>query len=258
MMKLLNVQYYSANEIAEMEKEGLIRGYKTVVDWDQLDNTYVSAIIELKVTPKAGFGFEEVAFLLLMGHLPSASEMAGFTEIMNQAKRLPKGFTEDMIMKSPSKDIMNKLSRSVLSLYSYDDNPDDLSVENLLLQSVKLIGAFPSIVANAYAVKRHYVEGRSLHIHFPKENLSTAENLLRITESLQPLAHIGAGRAGLALMVAQVFHHAGQIQCGIIHVFLLGNDLQGNASEIHAVHGVYAGRGIRNYSIVHIMLLQNR
>ena len=69
-----------------------------------------------------------------------------------------KGFTEDMIMKSPSKDIMNKLSRSVLSLYSYDDNPDDLSVENLLLQSVKLIGAFPSIVANAYAVKRHYFE----------------------------------------------------------------------------------------------------
>ena len=129
------------------------------------------------------FGFEEVAFLLLMGHLPSASEMAGFTEIMNQAKRLPKGFTEDMIMKSPSKDIMNKLSRSVLSLYSYDDNPDDLSVENLLLQSVKLIGAFPSIVANAYAVKRHYFEGRSLHIHYPKENLSTAENFLRMVRS---------------------------------------------------------------------------
>ena len=113
------------------------------------------------------FGFEEVAFLLLMGHLPAKGEMAHFNEIMNQAKKLPDGFTEDMIMKHPSRDIMNKLARSVLSLYSYDDNPDDTSVENLLLQSVRLIGAFPSIVANAYSVKRHYFNGRSLHIHYP-------------------------------------------------------------------------------------------
>ena len=126
------------------------------------------------------FGFEEVAFLLLMGHLPAKGEMAHFNEIMNQAKKLPDGFTEDMIMKHPSRDIMNKLARSVLSLYSYDDNPDDTSVENLLLQSVRLIGAFPSIVANAYAVKRHYFQGDSLHIHFPEDNLSTAENFLRM------------------------------------------------------------------------------
>ena len=126
------------------------------------------------------FGFEEVAFLLLMGHLPAKGEMAHFNEIMNQAKKLPDGFTEDMIMKHPSRDIMNKLARSVLSLYSYDDNPDDTSVENLLLQSVRLIGAFPSIVANAYSVKRHYFNGRSLHIHYPKDNLSTAENFLRM------------------------------------------------------------------------------
>ena len=126
------------------------------------------------------FGFEEVCFLLLMGHLPSPSEMRRFKEIMTQARKLPKNFTEDMIMKSPSKDIMNKLARSVLSLYSYDDNPDDTSVDNLLLQSVKLIGAFPSIVANAYMVKRHYFDDRSLHIHYPKDNLSTAENFLRM------------------------------------------------------------------------------
>ena len=130
---------------------------------------------------KAGtFGFEEVAYLLLMGYLPSRSEMDHFNQIMNDARRLPSGFTEDMIMKSPSKNIMNKLGRSVLSLYSYDDDPDNTSIGNMLLQSVKLIGAFPSIVANAYSVKRHYFDGDSLHIHFPEENLSTAENFLRM------------------------------------------------------------------------------
>ena len=130
---------------------------------------------------KAGtFGFEEVAFLLLMGFLPSQWELDRFNEIMNRARKLPPGFTEDMIMKNPSRNIMNKLARSVLSLYSYDDNPDDISLDNILLQSVRLVGAFPSIVANAYSVKRHYFGGGSLHIHFPVVGLSTAENFLRM------------------------------------------------------------------------------
>ena len=130
---------------------------------------------------KAGtFGFEEVAFLLLMGFLPSQWELDRFNEIMNRARKLPPGFTEDMIMKNPSRNIMNKLARSVLSLYSYDDNPDDISLDHILLQSVRLVGAFPSIVANAYSVKRHYFGGGSLHIHFPVEGLSTAENFLRM------------------------------------------------------------------------------
>lgn len=126
------------------------------------------------------FGFEEVAYLLLMGYLPSQEELNQFNAIMNRAKKLPAGFTEDMIMKNPSRNIMNKLARSVLSLYSYDERPDDTSVENMLLQSIRLLGAFPSIVANAYSVKRHYFEGDSLHIHFPEENLATAENFLRM------------------------------------------------------------------------------
>ncbi len=147
------------------------------------------------------FGFEEVAFLLLMGHLPSRAEMARFNDIMNQAKRLPKNFTEDMIMKSPSKDIMNKLARSVLCLYSYDDNPNDTSVENLLLQSIRLIGAFPSIVANAYMVKRHYFEGRSLHIHYPKENLSAAENFLRMVRNHKNYTEEEAHLLDIMLMI---------------------------------------------------------
>lgn len=126
------------------------------------------------------FGYEEVAYLLLMGYLPSRDELARFNEIMNRARKLPNGFTEDMIMKNPSRSIMNKLARCVLSLYSYDQNPDDTSLDNILLQSIKLVGAFPSIVANAYSVKRHYFQGDSLHIHFPVEDLSTAENFLRM------------------------------------------------------------------------------
>ena len=130
---------------------------------------------------KAGtFGFEEVAYLLLLGYLPSSQELKTFNGIMTRARKLPEGFTEDMIMRHPSRNIMNKLARSVLSLYSYDKNPDDISVENMLLQSIRLVGCFPSIVANAYAVKRHYFDGDSLHIHFPEDELSTAENFLRM------------------------------------------------------------------------------
>ena len=130
---------------------------------------------------KAGtFGFEEVAYLLLMGYLPSKSELAYFDKIMNQARKLPEGFTEGMIMRHPSHNIMNELARSVLSLYSYDPDPDNTSIDNMLLQSVKLVGYFPSIVANAYAVQRHYFHGDSLHIHFPVPELSTAENILSL------------------------------------------------------------------------------
>ena len=126
------------------------------------------------------FGYEEVAYLLLMGHLPTKQELDYFNSIMVQARKLPAGFTEGMIMRHPSRDIMNDLARSVLLLYSYDENPDDTSVENLLSQSIKLIGSFPAIVANAYAVNRHYFDGESLHIHYPSPELSAAENFLRM------------------------------------------------------------------------------
>lgn len=126
------------------------------------------------------FGFEEVAYLLLMGYLPTRSELDHFNDIMNRARKLPDGFTEGMIMRHPSRNIMNELERSILSLYSYDPEPDNIEIDNILMQSVRLIGYFPSIIANAYAVKRHYFDGDSLHIHFPVENLSTAENFLRM------------------------------------------------------------------------------
>ena len=126
------------------------------------------------------FGYEEISYLLLFGRLPNADQLCRFNKILTGARSLPDGFFEDMILKAPSRNIMNKLERSVLVLYSYDEQPDDTSLENVMRQSIELIGCFPSIVANAYAVKRHVFDHKSLYIHNPDEKLSVAENFLRM------------------------------------------------------------------------------
>ena len=124
------------------------------------------------------FGFEETAYLLLMGSLPTRAQLEGLQALLNHHHTLPPMFTEDMIIKAPSPDVMNKLARSVLALYSYDDNPDDLSLANQLRQAVGLIARVPTIVAHAFAVKRHYYDNESLYLHRPQEGLSVAENFL--------------------------------------------------------------------------------
>ena len=126
------------------------------------------------------FGYEEVAYLLLLGRLPNRREMELFTAMLSEARPLPSGFFDDMILKNPSPDVMNGLARSVLALYVYDHDPDDRSVENLMRQSVGLIARLPVIVAQTYAVKRHVYEQSSLYIHHPKDELSLAENFLRM------------------------------------------------------------------------------
>lgn len=126
------------------------------------------------------FGYEEVAYLLLFGTLPTAQQLRQFNAVLSDARKLPDGFFEDMILKAPSRNIMNKLERSVLVLYSYDEAPDDTSVENVMRQSIELIGAFPTIVADAYAVKRHYFDNKSLYIHNPRRSLSLSENFIRM------------------------------------------------------------------------------
>ena len=126
------------------------------------------------------FGYEEVAYLLLFGKLPTAEQLGRFNNILAVSRRLPDGFFEDMILKAPSPNIMNKLERSVLAMYSYDDRPDDTSLENVMRQSIELIGCFPTIVADAYAVKRHAYEHHSLYVHNPKDHLSLSENFLRM------------------------------------------------------------------------------
>jgi citrate synthase len=126
------------------------------------------------------FGYEEVAYLLLLGKLPNQGQMDLFTAMLSEARPLPQGFFDDMILKNPSPNVMNGLARSILALYTYDDNPDDRSIENLMSQSVSLIARLPVIVAQTYAVKRHIYDGKSLYIHRPKDELSLSENFLRM------------------------------------------------------------------------------
>ena len=147
------------------------------------------------------FGFEEVAFLLTFGFLPTRSKLESFRKVLANNRSLPNGFTEDMILKAPSKNIMNKLERSTLALYSYDDNPDDISIPNLLRQSLELISRFPTMIAYAYAAKQHYFNDKSLVLHNADPNLSTAENFFYMTRPNHKFKDIEAKILDMALML---------------------------------------------------------
>ena len=125
-------------------------------------------------------GFEEICYLLLFGELPNKQQLDEFFQLLGSKRELPGSFTEDMILKAPSKDIMNKLARAVLASYSYDENPDDTSVENTLRQCIELIARLPTMAAYGYEAKSHYHDGKSLYLHNPKAELSTAENILHM------------------------------------------------------------------------------
>ena len=124
------------------------------------------------------FGFEEIAYLLLFGTLPDKKELGTFQQMLGEFRSLPTHFVRDIIMKAPSKDMMNALARSVLTMYAYDDRADDTSIENVVRQSLQLISLFPLISVYAYHAYNHYHDGASLIIHPPKPELSTAEHLL--------------------------------------------------------------------------------
>ena len=124
------------------------------------------------------FGFEETAFLLLLGRLPNAEELEKFTQLLSQLRPLPAMFTEDMILKAPSQNVMNKIARSVLALYSYDEKAEVMTLENELRQAISLVARTPMIVAHAYAAKRCYFDHDSLYLHRAQDGLSLAENFL--------------------------------------------------------------------------------
>lgn len=124
------------------------------------------------------FGYEEIAYLLLFGRLPNSAELKEFKEILNASRTLPTNFTRDVIMKAPSKDIMNSMTKSVLTLASYDDNMADPSIGNVLRQCLQLIAILPMLAVYGYHAYNHYECGDSFYIHRPDEKLSTAENIL--------------------------------------------------------------------------------
>ncbi len=147
------------------------------------------------------FGFEETAYLLLFGELPNKQELSDFQQLLGENRDLPNGFTNDMILTAPSKNIMNKVARSVMAFYSYDDNPDDISLKNVIKQSINLIARFPTLMAYGYQAKSRYYDNGSLHLHYPQPHLSTAENILHLIRPTSEYTELEARLLDIALIL---------------------------------------------------------
>lgn len=147
------------------------------------------------------FGFEEVAYLLIFGSLPTNEQVNLFKEILGTCRFLPDTYIEDVLMKNASMDIMNKLARCILIAYSFDENPDDVSIENVLRQSVQLIAQIPVIIGYAYQVKRKKFYGKSMHIHPEKKELTIAETILRSIRKDGKFTHEEARLLDICLML---------------------------------------------------------
>ena len=148
------------------------------------------------------FGFEEITYLLLFGELPTAEQLAAFCQTLAGYRSLPNSFVRDLIMKAPSTDMMNSLARSVLTMYSYDNNPDDTSTANVLRQCLQLIATFPMMSVYGYLAYDYYLRGNhSFFIHEPDPTLSTAENLLHMLRIDSRYTELEAKILDLALVL---------------------------------------------------------
>lgn len=147
------------------------------------------------------FGFEEVVYLLLFGELPSPKGLSDFKNLLGSYRTLPTNFVRDVIMKAPSADMMNTLARSVLTLYCYDSNPNDTSIENVLRQSLQLISVFPLLSVYGYQAYNHYLRNNSLYIHVPDPTKSTAEVVLELLRPDQKYTELEAKVLDMALVL---------------------------------------------------------
>ncbi len=147
------------------------------------------------------FGFEETVYLLLFSELPDKEKLSRFTQELAEYRSLPTSFVRDMILKAPGRDMMNILSRCVLALYTYDENPDDISIANVLRQCLQLIAMFPMLAVYGYQSFQHYHQGQSLFIHLPKATYSTAENLLHLLRENGEFSPLEAKMLDLALVL---------------------------------------------------------
>ena len=147
------------------------------------------------------FMFEEVIWLLLFGSLPTQEQYAKFRKLLEHHRELPQGFADDMILHSPSPNLMNKMARSVLAMYSYDEHAEDLTLENILNQSINLIASMPTMMVNAYQMKRRYYDKQSMFFHLPKPGQSTAEHILSTYRPDQKFTHEEAKLLDMCLLV---------------------------------------------------------
>lgn len=163
------------------------------------------------------FGYEEITYLLLFGELPNQDELQSFSALLGSYRTLPTHFVRDIIMKAPSRDMMNTLARSVLTMYAYDDRADDISVPNVLRQSLQLIALFPVFSVYGYQAYRHYHDNKSLYIHQPSPTLSTAENILSMLRPDSSYTEFEARILDLAL-VLHMDHSGGNNSTFTTHV----------------------------------------
>ena len=194
-------------------------------------------------------GYEEVAYLLLFGELPDAKSLGDFKALLAQGRTLPTNFTRDVIMKAPTHDMMNSLSRSVLTLASYDSNADDISLPNVLRQCLMLISVFPMLAVYSYHAYNHYECGGSMYIHYPSDSLSTASNFLRMLRPDMQYTPLEASVLDLAL-VLHMEHGGGNNSSFTTHVVTSsGTDTY---SAISAALGSLKGpkHGGANYKVV--------
>lgn len=147
------------------------------------------------------FGFEKTAYLLLFGEIPSKEEEKEFAEVIGRCRTLPTNFTRDVIMKAPSKDIMNSMTRSILTLASYDENNSVGGIDNCIRQCIQLIANFPMLAVYGYHAYNHYENDSSMYIHRPKAELSTAENFLRMLRPDNQYTQLEAKVLDIALML---------------------------------------------------------
>ncbi|HEY8911577.1 MAG TPA: citrate/2-methylcitrate synthase [Desulfosporosinus sp.] len=163
------------------------------------------------------YGFEETCYLLLFGNLPDKNALKEFERLLSLNQKLPEDFARGMIMSAPSKDIMNVLARNVLDLYSFDDDPDNTSIKNVLRQCIRLIACFPSLAVYGYQAFSHYHGNQSLYIHSPRTDLSIAENILYMLRPDSKFTKLEAKLLDLAL-VLHAEHGGGNNSSFVTHV----------------------------------------
>ena len=233
---LINTEWYNKYEV----KRGLrdIDGKGVLVGLTEIGEVQSTRLDEGQMVPAPGqliyrgyniadlvkgfsnddrYRFEETAYLLLFGHLPAQNAQKDFQQLLASYQTLPEDFARKMILNAPSKDIMNALARSVLALYSFDDNPDDTSVTNVLKQCIRLIACFPSLAVYGFQAFSHYHGDESLYIHSPRADLSTAENILSMLRPDSQYTKLEATLLDLAL-VLHAEHGGGNNSTFMTHV----------------------------------------
>ena len=204
-------------EISEVSSTKIVNGESVPADGELFYRGYNVKDLIAGLPEDSHFGFEECTYLLLFGKLPKKHELRDFSALLSSYRTLPTSFVRDIIMKAPSKDMMNTLARSVLTLYTYDDRADDISLPNVLRQCLQLIALFPMLSVYGYQAYSHYHDGKSLYIHMPDPSLSTAENLLHILRPDSKYTNLEARILDIAL-VLHMEHGGGNNSTFTTHV----------------------------------------